>query len=79
MGRSSQWPNFSLLPIWNSHRGQVALPQDDVIKRAALAAIARDKAGAFLGASTMVMKGVDDPEVLEAMACREGMSLATDL
>jgi hypothetical protein len=27
----------------------------------------------------MVMKGVDDPEVLEAMACREGMSLATDL
>ncbi|KAK1611389.1 hypothetical protein QYE76_035062 [Lolium multiflorum] len=48
-------------------------------KRASLAAIARNEAGAFLGASTMVMAGVDDPEVLEAMACREGMALAADL
>jgi hypothetical protein len=37
-------------------------------KRAALAAIARNYAGDFLGASTMVLAGVDDPEVLEAMA-----------
>jgi hypothetical protein len=27
----------------------------------------------------MVMAGVDDPEALEAMACREGMALAADL
>jgi hypothetical protein len=46
---------------------------------AALEAIARNDAGVFLGASTMVMAGVNDPEVLEAMACREGMSLADDL
>jgi ribonuclease HI len=48
-------------------------------KRAALAAMARNDAGVFLGASTVVMAGVDDPEVLETMACREGMALAADL
>ena len=45
----------------------------------AIAAVARDGVGGFLGASSVVLDGVTDPETLEALACREGMSLAADL
>ena len=44
-----------------------------------MAAVARDEAHNFLGASALVMKGITDPEMAEAMACREGMVLASDL
>ena len=44
-----------------------------------MAAVARDEAGNFLGASALVMEGITDPEMAEAMACREGMALASDL
>ena len=33
----------------------------------ALAAVARDEYGAFLGTSAVVMEGVSDPETAEAM------------
>jgi ribonuclease HI len=46
---------------------------------ATVAAIARDEIGAFLGASAVVIRGADDPEILEAVACMEGMALASDL
>jgi ribonuclease HI len=46
---------------------------------AAIAAVARDSTSAFLGASSLALRGVTCPEVLEAMACREGLALATDL
>ena len=46
---------------------------------AAVAAVARDATGTFLGASAMVTRGATDPEMLEASACREGMALAMDL
>ena len=42
-------------------------------------AIARDENGCFLGASAMVLRGISDPEVMESIACREGMSLALDI
>jgi hypothetical protein len=34
--------------------------------------------GTFPSSITMVMTGVDDPEALEAMACREGKALAAE-
>jgi hypothetical protein len=33
----------------------------------------------FLGALTVVTAGITDPEMLEAMATREGLALAADL
>ena len=45
----------------------------------AMAAVARDGAGAFMGASALVMKGISDPETAEVLACREGLALAADL
>jgi ribonuclease HI len=45
----------------------------------AIAAVARSREGTFLGASAVVLRGVTDPETLEAMACREGLNLAADL
>jgi hypothetical protein len=47
--------------------------------KGALAAVARSAEGTFLGATVAVVEGFTDPEVLEAMACREGLSLAADL
>jgi ribonuclease HI len=44
-----------------------------------IAAVARDANGSFLGASSVVMDGMSDPETLEAMACREGLTLGEDL
>ncbi|GJN03723.1 hypothetical protein PR202_ga21199 [Eleusine coracana subsp. coracana] len=49
------------------------------VNRSAAAAIARDINGDFLGASALVLEGIVDPETVEAIACREGMALASDL
>ena len=46
---------------------------------ASAAAVARATAGNFLGASAVVMEGLSDTETMEAMACREGLALASDL
>jgi len=46
---------------------------------AAMAAVARNETGMFLGASALVVEGITSPEVAEAMACREGLALASDL
>ena len=43
------------------------------------AAVCRDSDGFFLGSSALIIEGVDDPAILEAIACREGLSLAEDL
>jgi ribonuclease HI len=45
----------------------------------ALAAVARSSDRPFLGASVMVVQGISDPEVLEALACWKGLDLASDL
>jgi ribonuclease HI len=47
--------------------------------QAAAAAVARDEDGNYLGASVLVMAGQSDPETMEAVACREGLTLASDL
>ena len=44
-----------------------------------MAAIARDEAGTFLRVYAIVMEGVLDLETAEALACREGLALASDL
>jgi hypothetical protein len=41
--------------------------------------VARSTEGGFLGASVVVVQGISDPKVLEALACREGLDLASDL
>ena len=43
------------------------------------AAICRDEDGHFLGASSVVVLGQVDPEILEAMAFSEGLDLSSDL
>lgn len=46
---------------------------------AVMAGVALDAVGNFLGASAVVLKGVMDAETAEALACREGLALASDL
>ena len=41
--------------------------------------VSRDEAGNFLGASVVMMLGIIEPEIMEALALREGMALAKDL
>ena len=45
----------------------------------AAAAVARNAVGKFLGASAMVMEGLLEPNTVEAIACKEGLALASDL
>jgi hypothetical protein len=44
-----------------------------------IAAVARRADGEYLGASAVLLHGMSDPEVLEALAVREGTNLALDL
>jgi ribonuclease HI len=48
-------------------------------KAGAIAAVCRAENGDFLGTSAVIIQGIDDPATLEAMACREALSLAEDL
>ena len=43
------------------------------------AAVCRDDQGVFLGSSALVIQGINDPAILEAIACREALTLAEDL
>ena len=45
----------------------------------AVAAVARDAGGLFLGASALVLKGITEAEIAESLACREGLALARGL
>jgi ribonuclease HI len=47
--------------------------------RGAVACVSRDEQGVFLGASATIYEGVINPEVLEALACSEYLSLAEDM
>jgi hypothetical protein len=44
-----------------------------------MAIVARDQAGMILGASGVVLQGIADVEIAEAIACREGLALASNL
>jgi hypothetical protein len=48
-------------------------------RRAAVVAIARDGEGTFLDTSALVLEGLSEAEVAEALACHEGLALADDL
>ena len=49
------------------------------LRRLVSAAVACDEGGNFLGASALVVEGNTDAEVVKAIACREGLALASDL
>jgi ribonuclease HI len=63
--------------------GHVKINVDAAVRKhenyGAVAAVCRDGDGAFLGASAQVIRGVSDPAILEAIACREALALACDL
>jgi hypothetical protein len=47
--------------------------------RSAVAAVARDETGIFFGSIGACSGWTNQPEVLETIACREDMALASDL
>lgn len=49
------------------------------VARALAAAVARDGEGKFRGASVLVVNGITDAEIMESIACKEGLALASDL
>jgi ribonuclease HI len=64
-------------------QGMVKINVDAAVRKTekvgAVAAICRSANGDFLGASVVVVEGINDPAILEAMACREALALALDL
>jgi hypothetical protein len=61
------------------HQQQQQPQQQQQGNRGVAASIYRDANGLFLGASVLAVPGIFDPTTLEAIACYEGLSLATDL
>lgn len=47
--------------------------------RGSFTAVARNSLGVYLGSSLVLVEGLRTPEILETMACREGLALAADL
>lgn len=45
----------------------------------AISVVCRDDAGLYMGSSALVLHGLMDPTILEALACREALALAKDL
>jgi hypothetical protein len=54
-----------------------ALSKNSVV--GAIAVVGQISDGVFLGASAVVLNGHTNLEILEALACREGINLAVDL
>jgi ribonuclease HI len=83
-GGMEPWGGATLTPRWiPPPPGFMKVNVDVVLSKnsctATMAAITRDEAGCFQGASVIVMHGISDPETAEVMACREGLALASDL
>jgi ribonuclease HI len=64
-------------------RGCVKINVDAALRKSspggAVGAICRNAESTFLGASSLTIDGITDPETLEALACREALALAQDL
>ncbi|KAI5020283.1 hypothetical protein ZWY2020_045171 [Hordeum vulgare] len=45
----------------------------------AVSAVCRDGQGKYLGSSAIVFHGLNDPQILETLACREALALGRDL
>lgn len=63
--------------------GKVKINVDGAVakteSKGAVGAVCRNDQGLFLGASAITIDGITNPEVLEAMACAEALSLASDM
>ena len=63
--------------------GNVKLNCDAAIgktnNKATASAVARSQDGMFLGASSLVIEGITNPEIMEAIAVREALALSDDL
>ncbi|KAM0898703.1 hypothetical protein ACQ4PT_021767 [Festuca glaucescens] len=68
-----------ILPLAGMAKVNVDAATSKNSAKSAIAAVVRHADGTFLGASSVVLFGITDPETLEAMACREGLSVAADL
>lgn len=66
-----------LPPGWAKINVDTALGKND--NKGAVAPVTRSCNGMFAGASSIVFEGIQDPETLEALACREALALASDL
>jgi hypothetical protein len=49
------------------------------LRNGSAAAICRDSNGKYLGASALMIPGIEDPTTAEALSCREALALASDL
>lgn len=63
--------------------GSVKINVDGIVSRdksrGAFSVVCRNTAGLYLGSSAVMIEGLSDPEALESLAVREGLSLALDL
>jgi ribonuclease HI len=71
-------------PGWITHpRGMMKVNVDAAVEKSfgqgSVAAVARSEDGVFLGAYAAVYLGKSNPEILEALACREAIALAQDI
>jgi hypothetical protein len=78
---SSSGPRSAVRLKWIAPpAGQMKINVDTAISKnsgtGSIAAVVRQEDGGFVGASSIVLQGITDPEILEAMACREGFTLA---
>lgn len=73
-----EYPRWIALPSEFAKINGDAVVSKNTSSRAVVV-VARDINGTHLGASTLLFEGLDDPETLEALACREALALASDL
>lgn len=83
LGQASS-ASISNAPRWiPPEEGTSKINMDGVVARdgscGSFCAVARSSSGVYLGSSVVMTEGVNDPEILETMACREGLALAMDL
>lgn len=83
-GTQEKQENQIATPKWiPPPSGSVKINVDATLSKnttiAACAAVARYEIGDFLGASGVVFEGVTEAEIAEALACHEGLALASDI
>jgi len=83
LGASHQHQNVQEAPWIPPPAGIMKINVDAAISKnsskASASVVARDSSGMFVGASVVVTEGISNPEIMEAVACRESLALASDL
>jgi hypothetical protein len=77
-------PGSVQVPTWRPPPpGFVKVKVDGAVSRSgtdgSYSAICRDENEVYLGASAMYVRGIADPSILEALACKEALALITHL